>query len=353
MTGSTARRQVILHAGLPKTGTTYLQRCFVANRAWLADRGVGYPHYGQEHQHGHHNLSFLLRDVPTQNRPSDGLDAEQAVRRALNEGDHSSVLLSSEGFSALDAAGVATLQRALEGCDVRIVIYLRRRSQLCRSAWQERVKHGSPAGLLEFLAEQLLSSGSRILRFEQLLTAILGAFGRAAMRVIVYDHVVEDGLDLFEHFLTTTLELEVDEGLLGRGRMSNKAIGPAGLEVVRAINQARAGRGQPSTISHLAPLLEFLARDPIGRKLTDRVTEVIERRGENLDLSALDLDWLDRDQSVRLALGDAVCNAADAHNFFRPGASAHPRMLRPSELYAAIPPAEFDSLLDRLKENDG
>ena len=352
MPGSNARRQIILHAGLPKTGTTYLQRCFVANRSWLADRGVGYPQYGQEHQNGHHNLSFRLRDLPPQDTPPDGLNPEQAVRRALDEGDHSRVLLSSEGFSALDPAGVSVLQRAFDGCDVRVAVYLRRRSQVCVSAWQESVKHGSPVALLEFVAEQLLGSSARILRFEQVLTAIYHAFGRAAMRVIVYDHVVEDGLDLFEHFVTTALDLEVDEGLRGRGRTINEAIAPARLEVVRAINQARAVRGKPATASHLAPLLEFLARDPLGRELTDRVADVIERRGEHLDLSALDSEWRDRDQSVRLALGDAVCNAAGEHDLFRPGDSARPRILRPSELYAAIPPAEFGALLDRLDGSD-
>ena len=36
-------RRVILHIGLPKTGTTYLQTLFAANRSALAEQGIYYP----------------------------------------------------------------------------------------------------------------------------------------------------------------------------------------------------------------------------------------------------------------------------------------------------------------------
>ena len=38
-------RQLYLHAGLPKTGTTYLQALFLRNRAALEAAGLGFgPH---------------------------------------------------------------------------------------------------------------------------------------------------------------------------------------------------------------------------------------------------------------------------------------------------------------------
>jgi len=341
------RRMVALHVGLPKTGTTYLQERFVQHRAQLGERGVHYPRFGQEHGSGHHNLGFALRGMPALDADWGELSAEQAVRRALDERPDQHVLLSSEGLSALDADAVATLRRALGDCDVRVAVYLRRRSRLMRSSWQEAVKHGSPLGLREYVATRVLESGARMLRFEQVLLGIAQAFGRDALRVVVYDHLVEGGEDLFAHFVGSILELDgfVAEPPAPR---ANASIGAAELDVVRGVNQARLQRGERPSIDDSGPLLRLLARDAAARELVERVELLRDARGEDVDLRVLDGEWLDRDRHVLELLGDAVLNPAGPHELFRlDGAPTIVRALRPAELHAAIPIEAFAALADR------
>jgi hypothetical protein len=340
-------RQVVLHVGLPKTGTTYLQEGFVRHRDALLACGVSYPKFGQEHLAGHHNLTLHLRGMPVVSADYGDLSAEGAVRRAIDENSNANVLLSSEGFSALAAGGVATLLRAIAECEPRVVVYLRRRSQLMASSWQEAVKHGSPLGLLEYVASRVLGSGARTLRFEQVLTSIAQAFGREAMRVIVYDHLLEDGVDIMDHFTSTILDLDGFEASRDRSTKSNQAVGAAQLEVVRAVNQLLLARGGITSIQLTSSLQRLLMHDAAARDLVRRVEEVRDSRGEELDLGVLDGEWLDRDRLVLEHLGNAVCNPASESELFRPARSTKVRMLRPAELQAAIPLSEFVTIAER------
>lgn len=345
MSGSPSR-QVILHVGLPKTGTTYLQQSFVGHRDQLSSHGVSYPRFGQEHLAGHHNLTFHLRGAPVQGADYGDLTAEAALRRALDEQPEANVLLSSEGFSALDANGVGILLRAIQGLEPRVVVYVRRRSKLMGSSWQEAVKHGSPLGLLEYVSTRLLESGARMLRFEQVLLGIAQAFGRDAMHVLVYDHLVEDGVDLFSHFASTVLGIDglaVDEA-----RRSNQSIASIEVEIVRAVNQAILSGGGTPSIARTARLHDWLRQDPAAGELIAQVQSVMDARGEELDLSVLDGEWLDRDRFVLEQLGDAVRNPASATELFRIGGPTKVRMLRPAELHASIPLATFAELAERV-----
>ena len=54
------RRQIYLHIGFPKTGTTSIQTWLTEHAAALAAHGVLYPAIGrdgQEYQYGHHRLA--------------------------------------------------------------------------------------------------------------------------------------------------------------------------------------------------------------------------------------------------------------------------------------------------------
>jgi len=345
MSEPSPKKQVVLHAGLPKTGTTYLQRCFADNAAWLERRGVAYPQLGREHEHGHHNLAFALRGMPTRAVDYGGRAPAELIRQAVDVAQPR-VLLSSEAFSAIDGPGIAALRDGLTDCDVVVALFVRRRSRRCVSAWQERIKLGEATSLLEYVAEELLGSGARGFRFEQVLTAIHAAFGGAAMRVAVYDHVVEDGLDLFDFFAGEVLGLEVDDDVVGRGQTDNRAIPPAQLEVVRAVHAVAAARA--ARPPELGMLLQHLEQDAHAAALVQRVGEVFEQHGERIDLRALDGEWLDRDRHVRAALGDAILNAADDVELFRPAPSRDVRALRPTVLYQQIPPAAFAEIYDRL-----
>ncbi len=57
-------KQLIIHAGFPKTGTTSLQEALSANRQILLANGIYYPHAGDHYPHmgdkAHHLAAFAI-----------------------------------------------------------------------------------------------------------------------------------------------------------------------------------------------------------------------------------------------------------------------------------------------------
>lgn len=341
------RKQVLLHAGLPKTGTTYLQRCFADNADWLRSRGVAYPTLGREHLYGQHNLSRYLNGEPLVNADFRGRSPVEVFRAAL-QAEVGRVLISCERLATLTDAGSAQLGEALEGHDVSVVVYLRRRSAVCVSMWSELVKHGLLASFEEFLAGELLGTSAWVLRPEVVLRKVHAMVGGERMTVVLYDHLVEDGVELSGHFCEAQLGLEVDTSYALPDRAFNRSDDRATLEVVRAVNEARARRGHAPDISEHLALSAFLRADPVGAQVIEQVRELTAARGEDLDLRRLDSEWLDQDRWLRAELGDRVLNPGAGEDLFRPRQEARVRVLRPARLYAAVPAQVFDDLAARL-----
>ena len=342
-------KQVLLHAGLPKTGTTYLQRCFADNADWLRARGVSYPALGREHLYGQHNLSRYLNGEPLKDADYTGRSPVEVFRAAL-AGDAARVLISCELLATLTDAGAAQLGEALRGHDAAVVVYLRRRSAVCVSMWSELVKHGRLESFEEFLVGELLGASAWVLRPEVVLRKVHAMVGGDRMTVVLYDHLVEDGTELSGHFCEALLGLPVDEAFTVPDRAFNASDDRATLEVVRAVNEARVRAGQQPDISEHLALSAFLRADDQGATVIEQVRAVAASRGEELDLSRLDSEWLDQDRWLRAELGERILNPAEGDALFRPRARATTRVLRPGALYAEIPPRVFDDLAARLPE---
>ena len=342
-------KRVLIHAGLPKTGTTYLQRCFADNSGWLRDHGVAYPELGREHLYGQHNLSRYLDGQPLLDADYAGRSPVEVFRAAL-ETDAPRVLISCERLSTLSPRAFGMLQEALEGYDVDVAIYLRRRSAVCVSMWSEMVKHGMLESLEEFLVSELLGASAWVLRPEVVLRQVHAMVGGDRMQVVIYDHLVEDGVELSSHFCEHLLGLKVDASFALPNRAFNQSDDRATLEVVRAVNRARVHRGsRPDITEHLA-LAAFLRADVEGAALIEQVRELTEQRGEELDLRRLDSEWLSQDQWVRRELGGRILNPSCGDGLFRPREQATTRILRPAELYSATPAKVFDAIAARLPD---
>ena len=104
------KRQILLHVGSPKCGSTYLQQVMLKNRAALLDRGIHYP-------------------KPPGNHPgnaADLKDIDAARLTALFEGQTHTVVLSHEDLYALPQHGRALADLARrEGILVQVIAFLR------------------------------------------------------------------------------------------------------------------------------------------------------------------------------------------------------------------------------------
>jgi hypothetical protein len=121
--------QLVIHAGIHRTGTTSLQRFLAANRAALAGRGVAYPAVAGS-ENNHQPLAWGI--IRGERGPDDvlALAAEAAAARLL--------VLSGEDFSVRRDLG--WVRRVAEALDTRVVFYLRRQDHWLMSWYNQHVK---------------------------------------------------------------------------------------------------------------------------------------------------------------------------------------------------------------------
>lgn len=143
-----------VHIGLPKTGTTFLQKTLAGARADLAAQGVDYPDSG----YYNHQIALyepLGRHLPWTARP--GLPERwAALHAALREDGERHGLISAEALSALDDQGVRLLADLVAARPLAAVLVTARPLEwLLPSHWQQNLKQGATASLPAFAESTL------------------------------------------------------------------------------------------------------------------------------------------------------------------------------------------------------
>lgn len=140
---------LILHVGLPKTGTKSIQSALIASKAELASRGVFVPAaVGDEP--GQH--APILREVVGCQRweddiawSRDSLSLGRVLEDVASEGANT-LVLSSESFSLL-ADDTASLVDAIEPDSLHLVSFVRSPVAWVESARSEVLRTGNPWGI--------------------------------------------------------------------------------------------------------------------------------------------------------------------------------------------------------------
>lgn len=250
-----------LHVGMPKCGSTTLQRHFAAHEAAHLDHGVLYPETGRSPvgYRAHRPLLHAARSLPAL---ADGI-AEEARAKGAER-----IVVSCEGFGALqpgDARGpaVATALQRATGGPVRVVAWVRHTADLAPSAFAQFAKeglfgidrarfwHGGPGSLARYLAAFREARGRDL----------LSALGHAqALRAAFDAHDVmlrsAEADDLGRGLLADMCTLFGVPRLPGPGRRNRRASERATAHVVEA--QERFG---PRAYDAARPTLEPWLRE--------------------------------------------------------------------------------------------
>lgn len=202
------RRRVILHVGLPKTGTTVLQRAMMEHAQHAAARGVLYPVAGRHPlfaDGGHHLLAIACMmerwDELELELPREDVEtAWDALKREIATSPCSDILISSEWF-ALDIHEQAHFDRLaahLEGFDILVVIVLRDVVDFVNSLYAQRVRDGWAGGFDAFirLLWEHLDWSALVERWRQ-------QFGEGGVLPLRFEHLCDRGL--VETFSTAVL----------------------------------------------------------------------------------------------------------------------------------------------------
>lgn len=140
---------MLLHIGLPKTGTTYLQQVVWGNRDRLESDGVFVPGFGhREHLWAALDLQERPRLAKRHQRAPGSWD--RLVAQASKQSKD--VLLTHEFFCGATAEQAGRAIAAFPDSEVHVVVTARDSASVVSAGWQESVKNGGTVDLAGVLA---------------------------------------------------------------------------------------------------------------------------------------------------------------------------------------------------------
>jgi tetratricopeptide (TPR) repeat protein len=233
--------ELILHIGLPKTGTTSIQETLAAHRELLLEQGILYPvSPGQmlpasilgpnlNIKHFHPTIWNGMAPAVRLNLFRSEFDRELRDRPAhvgkvLISAEHCGAFLNSR---ALICDLAAFLRPYFE--HYKIIAYVRRQDDFVASVYNERLRVGdlaSPSAPLRSLPSVW------VYNFDLLFDAWASVFGEQAIRVRVYERESLHNGDVVDDFLATCgIDLSVTSDHSARRR--NVSMGHAGQQLMR------------------------------------------------------------------------------------------------------------------------
>jgi len=182
-------RRCYLHIGVPKTGTTMLQKFLYQHRAALRARGLLYPEVSLR-GYGHHDIAFMVSDAYPEwaTRPSQSLSMDMLaaqLHEAVSEYD-GDVLLSSENFYLYPdpkRLQVFFYHAGLGRHEILPIVYLRRQDEAIDSWYNQAIKaQGATEGVADFVRRW-----DGLWDYEAQLGQWAATFGKGALCVRAYD----------------------------------------------------------------------------------------------------------------------------------------------------------------------
>lgn len=242
--------KLIVHIGLPKTGTTRLQSAFFENQSVLKNAGIFYPTGGSYYSEGGCNQKYLAWDFLPHLPPS-GFNTKAAASFSLQRIDKSIsdlardlhadpcpyALLSSEYFFnvAQHPRGLLRLKDFFSSLarEVTIICYIREHLSLMASAYNQAIKVGLKQ-TPDF--ERWAQDNCRNYLANGLLTTWAKVFGRENLLVRPYSSNQLIAQDIFRDFIETAgLAIDPSDLLIPRGR-ANSSISLRTADAIRSIN---------------------------------------------------------------------------------------------------------------------
>jgi hypothetical protein len=248
MTSSETPKKIYLHIGLHKTGTTYLQNVFRANREQLRAQSLEFP--GGP---GEPTQALAVWDL--QGRRPRGVDDKriagqwEALVAHVAASAHPAALISEERLSLSTPKQARAVVAAFGDREVEVIVTARDLGRIAVSAWQEAVKNDATwtwslfAESIKDPAKQA-QSPARGFWMRQDLVKICetweGVVGAERLTVVTVPKPGASADELLARFCRT---VGVDPaGLTADAKWTNETVGVAATEVIRRVNERLEGR---------------------------------------------------------------------------------------------------------------
>ena len=220
-------KNLILHIGAHKTGTTYIQKVFYDSHKALLEENILYPLRWTQNLWGHHELIQLAKEGRFQ-QIIDFLDE--------NFKRYGTIILSSENFEDFPQKTIDKLKSALaDRYAIKIVYFVRRLTKMLPSQWQENVKHGSYQTFPEYILSHLNAPfNSTLLNYSIKINRWMEAFGKDVFNLVSYDNLVNDNIDIADYFASNILDYK--GSLTKKEKKVNTSLNAEVIEVIRVLN---------------------------------------------------------------------------------------------------------------------
>jgi hypothetical protein len=247
---------LVVHIGLPKTGTTAAQEFFAANHGRLLRAGVRWSQAVPGPNHAHLAVAFSERrsTISTAMAVTSPTDRDRLRRRLHDRLAHEAraghvQLLSSEHLAAQlrRPAEVAALADFLHGLadQVVVLVALRRVDYWLPSSYSEAVHGGS----VRRLDAEFVRRRRHLLDQQDLLTRWVAAFGASAVRLVPYFETDRDEPTALPNRLLAAAGLGLGDvrGWPAAAPVARSSLSARATEVLRQLNpQLPSGGLRPS-----------------------------------------------------------------------------------------------------------
>jgi hypothetical protein len=243
-----APRTVYLHIGLHKTGTTYLQNVFRANRNELHDQNVYFP--GAK---GEPVQAFAVWDLMGR-QPRGVSDRRvagtwQRLVEHVNASTMPTALISEERLSLATLKQASAAVSAFAASEVHVIVTARDLGRVAVSAWQEEIKNARTWTWQQFAEaisdpDRAATNPARGFWLRQDLAAICAtwetAVPAAQLHVVTVPRSGSSSDELLRRF-ASVVGFDAKE-LARQPRWNNETVGVAATEVIRRVNVRLDGR---------------------------------------------------------------------------------------------------------------
>ncbi len=241
-----SKKELHLHIGTVKTGTTALQHFFASNRDALRKKGIIYP-LSPGNLSAHYRLSWSLRVKTGKRRwnwPNDLGKPEEEWKFVFKQLTGDKGLISSEDFLWLSPEIISEVRKFTSGFHVKLIVYWRQRDTLEDSWYNQLIKKGGGIKTPPSYGSKLTSRKN--------LDLWAGAFGKENVILRPYERRQLYQGDVRADFLHHILGLELTDEFVLPEKVANIRLHRVALEYKRQVNHL-----------HIAPLINWKVTDPL------------------------------------------------------------------------------------------
>ncbi len=237
-------KELVLHLGIPKTGSSALQVFLARNHAALLARGVDYLRIGEfmlgvEGRISAGNGAYLARTMLSPDSPAHLPDTERyraEFREAVARSTARIGIVSSELFidARREALEALIAELGEDGITVRALYYIRQHDQFLTSSYMQQVKRHACTESPESYA-RIAYRQHPYLRYHSFYRHLCGIFGADNILCRVYEGALTKGDGLFRDVLGA-LSIEA-EGLAFAVPDINTGLTPKDVAIMLLINR--------------------------------------------------------------------------------------------------------------------